>query len=76
MPSPSTVFLALLVIGAVLWAVQRVRRAGRRAPPDEHDVDRDVLESAEQEVRDLDAFSAPEDAEDELPDWGPGAPRG
>jgi hypothetical protein len=74
MPSPSTVFLTLLVIGAVIWVVRRARGGGS-GRAEEEDVDRDVLEAAEQEVRDLDAFSAPEDAEDELPDWGPGAPR-
>ncbi len=31
--------------------------------------------SAEQEVRDLDALTTPEDADDELTDWGPGAPK-
>ena len=31
--------------------------------------------AAEQEVRDLDVFTTPEDADDELPDWGPGAPK-
>ncbi|KPK06606.1 MAG: hypothetical protein AMS20_04315 [Gemmatimonas sp. SG8_28] len=75
MPSPSTVLLALLVIGAVIWVVRRMRDDGSSDRSEEEDVDRDVLEAAEREVRDLDAFSAPEDAEDELPDWGPGAPR-
>jgi hypothetical protein len=74
MPSPSAIFLALLVIGAVIWVVRRMR-GGDRDRSEEEDVDRDLLEAAEHEVRDLDAFSAPEDAEDELPDWGPGAPR-
>ncbi len=31
--------------------------------------------AAEQEVRDLDALATPEDADDELTDWGPGAPK-
>lgn len=76
MPSPTTLFLALLVIGAVLWIVRRVQRAEARRHTSERDLDRDVLEAAEREVRDLDALSTPEDAEDDLPDWGPGAPRG
>ena len=27
------------------------------------------------EVRDVDALASPEDAEEDLPDWGPGAPK-
>jgi hypothetical protein len=75
MPSPITLFLALLLAGAVLWLVRRTRRAATVRRRDDADVDRDVLEAAEREVRDLDAFSTPDDAEDHLPDWGPGAPR-
>jgi len=75
MPSLSTLFLALLVIGAVFWVSRLVRRAGGRGRTPDGDVDHEVLEAAEHEVRDLDAFTAPDDAEDELPDWGPGAPR-
>jgi hypothetical protein len=75
MPSPITLFLALLVAGAVVWLVRRIRHGTTARRRDDADVDRDVLEAAEREVRDLDAFSTPEDAEDQLPDWGPGAPR-
>jgi hypothetical protein len=31
--------------------------------------------NAEQEVRDLDAFTTPDDADDKLTDWGPGVPK-
>ena len=31
--------------------------------------------ASEQEMRDLDALTTPEDADGELPDWGPGAPK-
>jgi len=66
----SITFLALLVVGAVLWLA-------RRRPPASRDAvyDPDMLREAEDEVRDLNAFATPEDAEDELPDWGPGAPK-
>lgn len=37
-------------------------------------VDPDTTE-AEDEVQELDVFTAPDDAEEELPDWGPGAPK-
>jgi len=33
------------------------------------------LAQAEEEVRDLDISATPEDAEQVLPDWGPGVPR-
>jgi hypothetical protein len=39
------------------------------------DTDHEVLSEAEEEVRGVDAFASPEDAEEDLPDWGPGAPK-
>ena len=59
----------LALIGAIAWFTRRPRH---RTRPD--DRDEETLEDAEREVRDLDAFTAPEDAQDELHDWGPGAP--
>jgi hypothetical protein len=38
------------------------------------DIDIDELMAAEEEVQDLDAFTQPEEADEELRDWGPGAP--
>lgn len=75
MPSPTAIFLALLVVGAAVWTVRRVQRVASRRRVGSEGVDREVLEAAEEEVRELDAFSTPEDADDELPDWGPGAPK-
>ena len=75
MPTPATLFLLLLLAGVALLMTRRVLRARPARPAHDDDVDRDVLEAAEEEVRDLGAFTAPEDADDELPDWGPGAPR-
>jgi hypothetical protein len=60
----------LALIGAIAWFARRPRH---HASPDDRDVE--TLAEAEREVRDLDAFASPEDAEDELHDWGPGAPR-
>jgi hypothetical protein len=64
----------LLVAAVLAWLLARPRRARHEGLCDE-DVDRETLEHAEDEVRDLDAFAAPEDADDDLPDWGPGAPK-
>ncbi|MCH8144356.1 MAG: hypothetical protein IIA55_06535 [Gemmatimonadetes bacterium] len=62
--------LIAVFAGVLLWLVLapigRRQTAGR--PIDEETLD------AEQEVRDLDAFTTPEDADDELTDWGPGVP--
>ena len=59
----------LALAGAVLWLRARLDR-------DAHDPvdDPDELEAAEREVRDLDAFSTPDQAAEDLPDWGPGTP--
>ncbi len=68
--------VVLLVLAAALgWILigpGRVR--GARAERDES-IDRDELEAAEEEVRDVNPLASPEDAEEELPDWGPGTPR-
>jgi hypothetical protein len=75
MPTPATLLLLLLLAGVALWIARRMVRAQSTRRADDGDVDRDVLAAAEEEVRDLDAFTTPEDADDELPDWGPGTPR-
>jgi hypothetical protein len=71
MTSTTIFVLGLLLIVAVIgwW----LRRAGRlsRSDPDE-DIDRELLDEAEEEVRDLGTFTTPDEADDELPDWGPG----
>jgi hypothetical protein len=69
----NTALLILLVAGVVFWLMRRPR--GRRPDPDRV-YDPEALDDAEAEVRGLDAFATPEDAEDQLPDWGPGAPKG
>jgi len=75
MTSTTIFVLGLLLIVAVIgwW----LRRAGRldRSDPDE-DIDRELLDEAEEEVRDLGTFTTPDEADDELPDWGPGTAKG
>jgi uncharacterized iron-regulated membrane protein len=68
----STTILVLLVVGAVLWLV---RRAGPRHRDPDRVYDREALEDAEAEVRGLGPFTTPEEAQEDLPDWGPGAPK-
>ena len=41
---------------------------------DDIDIDIDELMAAEEEVQELDAYTQPEEADEELRDWGPGAP--
>ena len=69
------VFLVLLVAAVLVWLLGRPRASVGHNDFDEDDVDREVLEEAEDEVRDLDAFTSPEEADDDLPDWGPGVPK-
>ncbi len=65
--------LGLLVAAAlVVWLVRGL--AQPRRAPNPGDVDREELEAAEREVRDLGTMVRPDD---EAPgsDWGPGTPR-
>ncbi len=62
--------LIAVFAGVLLWLV--LAPTSRRQTPG-RSVDEETL-NAEQEVRDLDAFTTPEDADDELTDWGPGVP--
>ncbi len=71
MGSDSVIGILLFVLAAVLtWLIVS---PGRRA--DRREAEGEELEAAEQEVRDLGAFKSPDDADDELPDWGPGVPK-
>jgi len=71
MTSTAIFALGLLLIVAVIgWWLRRAGRLHRSDPSD--DIDRDLLDEAEEEVRDLGTFITPEEADDELPDWGPG----
>lgn len=72
--SAGVLLLMLLLAAVVAWLVGRRPVDARRADRDA-DIDREVLEEAEEEVRDLDGMLSPEEADEELPDWGPGAPK-
>lgn len=58
--------------GVLVWLLLAPAKSGGVQP---EAVDAETLAAAEQEVRDLGASTAPEDADDELPDWGPGVPK-
>ncbi len=62
--------LIAVFAGVLLWLVLAPTSRRRTAA---RPVDEETL-NAEQEVQDLDAFTTPEDADDELTDWGPGVP--
>ena len=72
MSAPVVILLALAV--ALVWIFAgRAGNAGRRRHSP--DVDEEELAHAEDELRRLDAGATPEEAEEELDDWGPGAPK-
>jgi hypothetical protein len=78
MPYVSGAVGILLVAGAavvalVIWLLRPRRHPGPRLVGDDG-IDRDELEAAEREVRELESGQRPEDGF-EGDDWGPGASR-
>jgi hypothetical protein len=70
----SAIFIAaVLLVGVVLWLVRERRYPGPRLHGKD-DIDREELEAAEREVRELERGTLPDD---ERPgdDWGPGTGR-
>jgi hypothetical protein len=67
-----TLLVAATVVAAVaVWLMRRPRHPGPRLVGDDG-IDREELEAAEREVRELDSGRKPEDGF-EGEDWGPGA---
>lgn len=72
----SLIILLVLLLAALAWFMRRPAEQALDDPPsDDGVVDYDVLADAEAEVQDLDALRPPEEADEELRDWGPGAPK-
>jgi hypothetical protein len=65
--------LGIVLVALIVGLLTMLRAPRRSTGPDDRDTE--VLEAAEREVRDLGALKSPEDAADELDDWGPGAPK-
>ena len=72
-PVPAIFLAAVLIVGLVLWLVRDRRYPGPRLHGEEG-IDREELEAAEREVRELEAGAIP-DEERPGDDWGPGAAR-
>ena len=64
-------FAALVIFAVAYWLVRRGEDIRSRHRSPSHDIDRDVLEQAEQEVRDLGIDHHPDEGF-EGDDWGPG----
>ena len=70
----SAIFIAaVLLVGVVLWLLRERRYPGPRLHG-EDGIDREELEAAEREVRELEPGALP-DAERPGDDWGPGTGR-
>jgi len=67
-------FTGLLIFGVAYWLVRRQEDATARRVRPRDEIDRDALEQAEREVRDLGIHHHPDDGF-EGDDWGPGVPR-
>lgn len=72
-PVSAIVIALVLLVGLVLWLTRDRRYPGPRLHGEEG-IDREELEAAEREVRELEAGAIPEE---ERPgdDWGPGTGR-
>ncbi len=67
-------FICVLVFAVFVIVPRKPAHHGHRGRYGKQ-LDHEVLAEAEEEIADLDATISPEEADDELPDWGPGVPR-
>ena len=72
MSAPLIVLLALAAVLAGIFASGKGSGRRRQRSPD---VDEAELAEAEEELRQLDTGVSPDEADEELDDWGPGAPK-
>jgi len=66
------VLLSVVLLLAVLLVIPRRPTATSQSSSIEDEAE---LTRAEEDLADLDVMTTPEEAIEELPDWGPGAPR-
>ncbi len=67
-------FVCVLVLAVFVIVPRKPADLGPRGQYDE-ELDHEVLVEAEEEIASLDAAISPYEADDALPDWGPGVPR-
>ena len=70
------IMVVVLVLAVLLIVPRRKTNAAVRNGSDTAGIaDADELARAENELAGLDAMATPNDAAEDLPDWGPGAPK-
>jgi len=72
----AVIMVVVLLLAVLLIVPRRNTRVGVREGTHATGVgDADELARAENELAELDAMATPNDAVENLPDWGPGAPK-
>lgn len=75
MSSEIAITLAMIsASGILVWLLRTPADSSSSGTVLRDDIDIDELMAAEEEVQELDAYTQPEEADEELRDWGPGAP--
>lgn len=75
MSSEIAITLAMIsASGILVWLLRTPADSSSSGTVLKDDIDIDELMAAEEEVQELDAYTQPEEADEELRDWGPGAP--